>query len=73
MRESGRRGGGGGEVSGEDSLPTSRHDGSTAFRISTSKVGTTVAREFEKHPFPGSCRRLLATFAFPISCLHTLP
>lgn len=51
------------------SLPASRRDGSTAFRILAGKVRTVVARGFEKHQFPGSCRRLLATFAFPISCL----
>lgn len=51
------------------SLPTSRCDGSMAFRILAGEVRTVVARGFEKHQFPGSCRRLLATFAFPISCL----
>lgn len=51
------------------SLPASRRDGSAAFRILAGKVRTVVARGFEKHQFPGSCRQLLATFAFPISCL----
>lgn len=51
------------------SLPASRCDGSTAFQILAGKVRTVVARGFEKHQFPGSCRQLLATFAFPISCL----
>lgn len=51
------------------SLPASQRDGSTAFQILAGKVRTVVARGFEKHQFPGSCRQLLATFAFPISCL----
>lgn len=65
----GRNRGGEGEYLERISLPASRRDGSTAFRILTGKVRTAMAREFEKHQFPGSCRRLLATFAFPISCL----
>lgn len=42
------------EVPGRISLPTSRRDGSTAFRILAGEVRATVAPGFEKHQFPSS-------------------